>query len=54
MTKSMTQEILQVAIFQLDTVWENTQANRDKIDQFLFAVPKNTDVVFLSECFEII
>jgi len=47
----MTQEILQVAVFQLDSVWEDTQANRAKIDQFLCSVPENTDVVFLSEMF---
>ncbi len=47
----MTQEILQVAVFQLDSVWEDIQANRAKIDQFLCSVPENTDVVFLPEMF---
>lgn len=47
----MTQESLNVAIFQLDLVWENPQANREKIDLFLQKVPKETDVVFLPEMF---
>jgi omega-amidase len=47
----MTQEILKVAVFQLDSVWEDAHANRAKIDQFLLAVPEDTDVVFLPEMF---
>lgn len=47
----MTQEILKVAVFQLDSVWEDAPANRAKIDQFLSNVPENTDVVFLPEMF---
>jgi predicted amidohydrolase len=49
--KSMTQESLQVAVLQLDLVWENPQANRDKIDLFLQKVSQGTDVVFLPEMF---
>jgi len=44
-------ESLQVAVLQLDLVWENPEANREKIDQFLHKVPKGTDVVFLPEMF---
>ena len=51
MTTNMTQEILNVAVFQLDLVWEDAPANRAKIDQFLKTVPENTDVVFLPEMF---
>jgi predicted amidohydrolase len=47
----MIQESLNVAILQLDLVWENPQANREKIDLFLQKVPKETDVVFLPEMF---
>jgi len=47
----MTQEILKVAVFQLDSVWEDAQANRAKIDQLLSILPENTDVVFLPEMF---
>ncbi len=47
----MTQEILQVAVFQLDSVWENAPANRAKIDHFLSNLPEKTDVVFLPEMF---
>jgi len=47
----MTQEILNVAVFQLDSVWEDAQANRAKIDQLLSILPENTDVVFLPEMF---
>jgi omega-amidase len=47
----MTQESLQVAILQLDLVWENRQANREKIDLFLQKVPRGTEVVFLPEMF---
>jgi omega-amidase len=48
----MTQEILKVAVFQLDSVWEDAQANREKIDQFLSNLQENTDVVFLPEMFQ--
>lgn len=47
----MTQEILNIAIFQLDLVWENPSANRAKIDQMLQNVSETTDVVFLPEMF---
>jgi omega-amidase len=51
MTKNMTQETFNIAILQLDSVWEDALANRAKIDQFLSILPENTDVVFLPEMF---
>ena len=47
----MIQETLQIAVFQLDSVWENPAANRTSIDQFLLNIQKNTDLVFLPEMF---
>ena len=47
----MTQESLQISVFQFDLVWENPAANRAKIDQWLKQTDKNTDVVFLPEMF---
>ncbi|MBA4411210.1 MAG: amidohydrolase [Bacteroidota bacterium] len=47
----MSQEILSIAVFQLDLVWENPAANREKIDEWLLKANKKTDVVFLPEMF---
>lgn len=47
----MTQEILNIAVFQLDLVWENHEANRARIDELLQDINTNTDVVFLPEMF---
>ena len=47
----MTQETLQVAIFQLDLVWEDPSANRMKIDEWLQKIKRGTDIVFLPEMF---
>lgn len=47
----MPQELLNIAIFQLNLVWENPAANRAKIDQLLQKLSETTDVVFLPEMF---
>lgn len=47
----MTQDLLNIAIFQLNMVWENPTANRAKIDELLQKIELNTDVVFLPEMF---
>ena len=47
----MLQEILHIALFQLDLVWENPKANREKIDQWFQKVSQTTDLVFLPEMF---
>jgi len=47
----MTQETLIAAIIQLDQVWEDSTANRLKLDEWLQKINKNTDVVFLAEMF---
>lgn len=47
----MTKESLQVAVLQLDLVWENPAANRAKMDEFLLKLPEETDIVFLPEMF---
>lgn len=47
----MPQELLNIAIFQLNLVWENPAANLAKIDQLLQAVSETTDIVFLPEMF---
>ena len=47
----MSQEILNIAVFQLDLVWEKPAANREKIDEWLRKANKKTDVVFLPEMF---
>lgn len=47
----MQHELLNIAVFQLDLVWENHEANRAKIDELLHTIDTNTDVVFLPEMF---
>ena len=47
----MPQEILSISVFQLDLVWENPEANRSKIDEWLLKINGKTDVVFLPEMF---
>ena len=47
----MTQDLLNIAVFQLDLVWENPEANRAKIDELLLNTNTNTDIVFLPEMF---
>lgn len=47
----MTQEFLNIAVFQLDLVWENSEANRARIDELLQDINANTDIVFLPEMF---
>ncbi|HAH25395.1 MAG TPA: amidohydrolase [Prolixibacteraceae bacterium] len=47
----MTQEILHIALFQSDLVWENPKANRDVMDQWFQQVSLLTDIVFLPEMF---
>lgn len=47
----MIQEILHIAVYQFDIVWEDPQANRDKIDRWLKKTNETTDIVFLPEMF---
>jgi omega-amidase len=47
----MTQENLNVAVFQFDLVWENPEANRSKIDEWLRKLSEKTDLVVLPEMF---
>ena len=47
----MTQDVLNVAVFQLDLVWENSVSNRTKIDQWLQKTGADKDVVFFPEMF---
>ncbi len=47
----MTPETLRIAVFQLDLVWENPEANRLKIDEWLQKANRKMDVVFLPETF---
>lgn len=47
----MVQEILHIALFQPDLVWENPTDNRALIDQWFQKVGKTTDIVFLPEMF---
>lgn len=47
----MQQDILHIALFQIDLAWEDPSANLIKIDQLLQGVSKNTDIVFLPEMF---
>jgi omega-amidase len=47
----MTQELLNIAVFQLNVVWENPAANRDKTDEWLQKNNINIDLVFLPEMF---
>lgn len=48
---TMTQESLQIAVFQMDSIWENSVANRARIDELLRKTDSKTDVVFLPEMF---
>lgn len=47
----MLQDILHIALFQADLVWENPTANRTIMDQWFQKVSHTTDVVFLPEMF---
>jgi omega-amidase len=47
----MAQEILNVAVFQFDLVWENPTVNLAKIDEWLRKSKGKTDVVFFPEMF---
>lgn len=47
----MVQELLNIAVFQYDLVWENPAANRAKIDEWMEQVKRKTDIVFLPEMF---
>lgn len=47
----MPQENISISVFQLDLVWENPEANRSKIDEWLLKINGKTDVVFLPEMF---
>jgi len=47
----MVHETLRVAVFQFDLAWENPEANRTKIDEWLQKANRKMDVVFLPEMF---
>jgi len=47
----MIQETINIALFQLDLVWESPAVNRAKVDQLLDQLTKTTDIVFLPEMF---
>jgi predicted amidohydrolase len=47
----MPQEILNIAVFQFDLIWENPAANRAKIDEWLQKITRKADVIFLPEMF---
>jgi predicted amidohydrolase len=47
----MQQNHINIAVFQLDLVWEKPEANRAKIDEWLQKINTNTDIVFLPEMF---
>lgn len=47
----MIKENINIALFQLDLVWESPALNLAKVDQLLDQLPKGTDVVFLPEMF---
>jgi len=47
----MQQDFLNIAVFQLDLVWENREANRAKIDELFQKTDSKTDIVFLPEMF---
>lgn len=47
----MAQENLRIAVFQFDIAWENPEANRTKIDEWLQKANRKMDVVFLPEMF---
>lgn len=42
---------LKVSIVQQDIIWENTEANLNKLDDLLNRIPKDIDVVVLPEMF---
>lgn len=47
----MIQEILHIALFQLDLVWESPDLNRQKVDKMLDGLQKPCDIIFLPEMF---
>ncbi len=47
----MEKDILNVSLLQLDLIWENTQANREKCEQYFKQLPKDCDLVVLPEMF---
>lgn len=47
----MIQEILHIALFQLDLVWESPELNRQKVDKMLDGLQKPCDIIFLPEMF---
>lgn len=47
----MESDTLHIALFQLDLVWENPQANREMMDDWFPKLDPSTDLVFLPEMF---
>lgn len=47
----MTNEILKITLVQTDLIWENPQENLKALEEFLTALPNDTDVVVLPEMF---
>lgn len=47
----MVQDTLHIALFQMDLLWEERNANLIKIDQWLAKLSPSTDIVFLPEMF---
>lgn len=47
----MAQEILKIAAFQFDLIWENVKANLENVGRLLELLPTQTDIVFLPEMF---
>ncbi len=47
----MVQDLLNIAVFQLDLIWESPAANRAKIDEWLIRLTIRPDVIFLPEMF---
>lgn len=47
----MIQEIIRVAVYQFDLYWEDSAANRAKIDRWLKKTSENIDIIFLPEMF---
>lgn len=47
----MLQEILHIALYQSNLVWEKPKANMDMMDHWFQKVSKPTDIVFLPEMF---
>lgn len=47
----MVQDTLHIALFQMDLVWEDPQANLSMIGQWLNKISPTTDIVFLPEMF---